>query len=313
MRGFLTKELGMQRVAWILAIVALGCGSGSESSNGSGGKDGGGGAGGTSTGGSSTGGASTGGSSTGGTSTGGTSTGGTSTGGTSTGGTSTGGTSTGGTSTGGAAGAGATGGAAGAPSDTACDDFERPSLGSDWTVIYPPAPNSQVQIIDSSDLGMGPGPQGFFIVNWTKQTFSADQFCEATIPADATAGWAHGVSVRWRASDSARYMLAYDNDPNQPLYGNWILKYDGVPGPQTRIIANIASTAEPQPGDTLRIEVQGYTLRGYLNGTKVLEGADTDASKIADGPPGLAARWANGNTSTAANAKVWESWCGGSL
>jgi hypothetical protein len=170
-----------------------------------------------------------------------------------------------------------------------------------------------VKIIAGSDLGMGPGPQGFFLVNWTKQTFAADQFSEGSVPLDVTAGWAHGVYVRWRASDAARYMFAYDNDPNQPLFGSWIFKYDGVPGPQTRIIASAPASVTPQPGDTLRIEVTGYTLRGYLNGTKLLEATDTDPTKIADGVPGLAARWANGNTSTSSDVKVWESWCGGSL
>jgi len=201
-----------------------------------------------------------------------------------------------------------------ASGDMASDDFERPGLGTDWVVVYPPTPpNTQVQILDSSDLGMGPGPEGFFLVNWTRRAFAADQFCEATIPIDVTPGWAHMVYVRWRASDRARYGFAYDNDPSQPNFGDWIFKYDGVPGPETRIIASAAATATPQPGDTLRIEVVGYTLRGYLNGALVLEATDTDATKIADGVPGLAARWAVGNQSTTTAAKVWESWAGGSL
>jgi hypothetical protein len=54
-------------------------------------------------------------------------------------------------------------------------------------------------------------------------------------------------------------------------------------------------------------------LRGYWNSTVMLEATDTDATKIADGVPGLAARWANGNTSTSVDAKVWESWSGGAL
>lgn len=56
-----------------------------------------------------------------------------------------------------------------------------------------------------------------------------------------------------------------------------------------------------------------YALRGYLNGVLVLEGEDTDSSRIADGRPGLAARWATGNAATDEAVKVYESWSGGSL
>ena len=170
-----------------------------------------------------------------------------------------------------------------------------------------------MQIVDSSDLGMGPGPEGFFLVNYSARTFTADQYCEAVIPTDATSGWAYMVYVRWRASDRARYGFAYDSDPNQPAFGDWILKYDGVPSAQTRVFAQVPAAAPPNPGDTLKVEVRGYTVTGYYNGTKVIEATDTDASKIASGVPGLAARWSNGNTSTSITVKVWESWCGGSL
>jgi hypothetical protein len=172
-----------------------------------------------------------------------------------------------------------------------------------------------VQIIDSSDLGMGPGPQGFFLVNWVGSTFAADQFCEAAIPLDVNTNWLHQVYVRWRQSDGARYGFHYNGDSGQPGFGSWEFKYDGVPSAQTRIIGSVPAVAVPPPGpgDTLRIEVEGYKLRGYKNGTLVLTAVDADPSKIAGGRTGLAARWATGNISTSAQAKVWESWAGGSL
>lgn len=196
---------------------------------------------------------------------------------------------------------------------TASDDFERSALGSNWTVRFPsPDSAGQVQIISDSDLGMGVGPQGFFLINWTADTFPNDQFCQATIPSDATPGWAYMVYVRWRSTDGARYGFAYNSDPGQPSFGNWIFKYDGVPSSETRVFAMTPATA-PQPGDTIRVEVEGFTLRGYHNGTLVLEATDTDSTRIAAGETGLAARWSNGNMSTDAPAKVWESWSGGEL
>jgi hypothetical protein len=180
-------------------------------------------------------------------------------------------------------------------------------------IFYPPTPpNDQVRIVASSDLGMGPGPQGFFLVNWVGSVFSADQYCEATLPSDVEPGWAHMVYVRWRQSDAARYGFVYDNDSAKATFGQWIFKYDGVPPAQTRIIAS-ADGVQPQPGDRLRVEVRGFTLRGYHNGTMVLEATDTDGTRISDGLTGLAARWSNGNQSTTSEVKVWESWKGGSL
>jgi hypothetical protein len=193
------------------------------------------------------------------------------------------------------------------------DDFERTSLGPNWEVVYPVPPNDQVRIVGDSDLGMGPGQFGFFLVDRIAPVFGADQFGEATIPTDVTAGWAHQVYVRRRASDGARYGFGYDNDPGQPNFGDWYFKYDGVPGPQTRMFVTAPATVTPVPGDTIRVEIRGYTLRGYLNGALVLEGTDTDASRIADGVPGLAARWAIGAMPTTSTAIVWESWAGGSL
>jgi len=227
------------------------------------------------------------------------------TGSTTTGTATTGGTTTGGTTTG----AGTTGGGL-----EAFDDFERSELGPAWRVVFPPPPNdTQVQILDDSDLGMGPGPQGFFLVNWVGSSFAPDQFCEATIPLDAGPDWIYQVYVRWREDDAARYGFHYNGDPGQDTFGQWVFKYDGVPSPETRIIASTPATTIPGPGDTLRVEVEGFTLRGYLNGELVLEAEDTDPSRIAAGEVGLAARWATGNMGTPAPVKVYEAWAGGEL
>lgn len=197
--------------------------------------------------------------------------------------------------------------------DEASDDFERATLGENWRVVYPPGNNGQVGIIDHSDLGMKPGRLGFFLVNWQADTFAADQFCEATLPDNATPGWAYMVYVRWRARDAARYGFAYNSDPRHSTFGSWIFKYDGVPTAQTRIIASTPASVIPGPGDTIRVEVEGFTLRGYLNGKLVLQATDTDPTRIAAGEIGLAARWATGNQASKVASRVWGSWRGGSL
>ena len=96
-------------------------------------------------------------------------------------------------------------------------------------------------------------------------------------------------------------------------YGKWYFKHDGVPSDQTRIIATSEASDVPGPGDVLRVEVRGFTLRGYFNGDLVLEATDADSSKLVNGIPGLAARWAAGNGATDTAVQVWESWSGGSL
>ena len=37
-----------------------------------------------------------------------------------------------------------------------------------------------------SDLGMGAGNMGFFLIDWIGDTFSADQYCEAVISPEVT-------------------------------------------------------------------------------------------------------------------------------
>jgi hypothetical protein len=215
---------------------------------------------------------------------------------------------------GGKAGSGGTGGSGGGVGQAVSDDFERATLGSTWEVVYPTgADKAQVQLLASSDLGMLKGNQAFFLIDWVGNTFSADQYCEATMAQDAPAGWAYMVYVRRRTSDGARYGFVYDNDPSQPNYGDWIFKYDGVPGPQTRVFASVKATTIPKLGDTLRVEIVGYTLKGYLNGGLVLQATDTDATKIANGRPGLAARLATGNASLGVDSKVWEAFAAGDL
>jgi hypothetical protein len=84
-------------------------------------------------------------------------------------------------------------------------DFERATLGSKWEVVYPTgADKAQVQILANSDLGILKGNQAFFLIDWVGNTFSADQYCEATTAQDAPAGWAYRLGTR-RSASIARF------------------------------------------------------------------------------------------------------------
>ena len=197
---------------------------------------------------------------------------------------------------------------------TASDDFERSALGPNWMISFP-ASGNQVQIIGNSDLGMVAGPQGFFLANWAGAAFGPDQYCEAVIPLDAPPNWAHQVYVRRRSDDAARYGFGFDNDSTQTLYyKKWYFKYDGVAGPQTRMFGVVDKEPQaPRPGDTLRVEIIGYTLYGYWNGRLMATATDTASNRIANGVPGLAARVANGNQAITQSVRIWEMWRGGTL
>ena len=72
----------------------------------------------------------------------------------------------------------------------------------------------------------------------------------------------------------------------------------------TTLTTLTATTAKRQ------IEVQGYTLRGYHNGTMVLEATDTDGTRISDGLTSPAARWSNGNLPAPSRPMSDATWVG---
>ena len=79
-------------------------------------------------------------------------------------------------------------------SDPVFDDFERDSLGSNWTIY-----NGDVGIVNQSDLGVitKTGPMlGLGIVAWNATVFSADQFSEGNITVDVDPNALYQVFVR---------------------------------------------------------------------------------------------------------------------
>lgn len=184
------------------------------------------------------------------------------------------------------------------------DDFERPTLGSNWTVLFG---GSGVGTINNSDLGLTSSPTLFGLVEWHHVVFASDQFSEAIISTNKADSILTQVFVRRRASDKARYGFHW-NDRG----GQWEIKYDGVPTAQTRILASMQG-AMPLPGDTLRIEIQGMTITGYHNGIATLTATDTSPDAIVGvGQPGMAFRFTIG-FSPVYPAPVFESWGAGDL
>lgn len=190
---------------------------------------------------------------------------------------------------------------------TASDDFERHMLGSDWSVFFG---SGDVEIVDSSDLGF-PVTGYFGLAGWTANTFGADQYSEIIISPDKIDSMLCQAYVRRRSSDFARYGFHWNN----AYGGRWEIKYDGVPTPQVRILDSLPG-APPANGDTLRIEIAGMSISGFLNGNLILQATDTaftSSSPITTtGVPGIAFRFTTTFTPVFPSPVI-EQWNGGDL
>ncbi|GEM_PF-5741440 len=190
---------------------------------------------------------------------------------------------------------------------TAYDDFERHLLGPNWTDFF----SGNANIVDSSDLGF-PTSGYFAIAGYTAVTFPANQYSEIMISPDKIDSMLVQVFVRRRSSDNARYGFHWN-----PSYGGrWEIKYDGVPSAQTRILDSMIAPV-PLNGDTLRLEIQGMTLRGYHNGIIVVQATDTAFSAsnpiTTTGVPGVAFRFNSTGFPASYPSPVVEEWNGGEL
>ena len=186
---------------------------------------------------------------------------------------------------------------------TSADDFERPKLGKNWSINF-----GNVGIVHRSDLGLL-SSSGMGLVTWEKLSFGPDQFSEIILPLDISPNMMVQPFVRRSGNDQApRYGFGWDDEALR-----WYFKYDG--GPQTRILATNTSYSTPVPGDTVRIEVSGthpVALKGFHNGTLVLEATDAEYNRILDGRPGIAYRLKLGTGATYPAPAV-EIWRGGRI
>lgn len=193
------------------------------------------------------------------------------------------------------------------------DNFERTSLGGNWTKILGTA---GFDIVNSSDMGPTASTTTIHGATWTANpAIGVDQYAEATVSSDRSADMACQVCVRRRSSDLARYAWYYDNETGSPSPG-WNIKYDGVPAEQTRIVAVDNTLSAMVNGDRLRLEVRGtgasVELRGFRNGLLYVTATDTASDRIVTaGPPGLVFRAQNGATVPASG--VFEDFAAGTL
>lgn len=180
------------------------------------------------------------------------------------------------------------------------DDFERAALGPNWNVHV-----GNPGIVSGSDLGLLSG--AIAILSWAAP-LPADQFSQAEIAADIDPQMQRQVFVRRRASDGARYALHYNLRRGEE---GWEIKYDGVPTPQTKLLATAATPSRPVAGDVIRVEAEGNSIRGYKNGRLVLQATDTSTQKLTAGTPGMAFPFVPGPVPRP--SPVFETWTGGEL
>jgi len=158
---------------------------------------------------------------------------------------------------------------------TAADDFDRADgpLGPNWSG------QAANLTIEGGEVSMIQANGNAGAV-WAGDTFGPDQFSEVVI------GSLNGGSIlefrgiqafaRFQSGSALRYAFHYFSDG-----GAYEIKFDG--GSPGIVLASLPAPP-PAPGDTIRVEVRGTTIRGFLNGLLLLE---TTHTQLTDGSVGF--------------------------
>lgn len=178
----------------------------------------------------------------------------------------------------------------------ASDDFNRanttgPDLGTNWTNVSSGgfagngfqivSNHAEPTTLSSDKLEM-----------YTGAVFPADQYAQAKLTVTGTSGSSGpGVAVRC-GSDGTCYRATLSKAASDNLD---VARF--IAGAFTLVAHRTTTWVD---GDTLRLEVQGTTLRVYQNGSQV--GADMTDSGIASGAAGIAYT----ETATVAQVDDWE-------
>ncbi|MEK6675579.1 MAG: hypothetical protein AABZ47_07985 [Planctomycetota bacterium] len=174
--------------------------------------------------------------------------------------------------------------------DPAVDDFERESLGSNWL-----STQGTLTILNGSDLGIQ--ATGIGIIAWQGSSFSADQYGEGEIASGWNPQTSLQLNVRLNTSSGARYGLRWLGG------GTMELRYTAS---GQSVLLGTATGQTLVAGDTLRLEAQGTTLRGFKNSSQIIIATD---SNLSSGTAGIAFSADSGSVP----AVCLESWTGGSL
>jgi len=151
------------------------------------------------------------------------------------------------------------------------DDFERASLGTDWTTR-----EGTPQIYGSSDLGAGSNDGN--LTQRNLETYSNDQFSEILISAINAGVSEVTAAVRLNPSGSlTAYLVQTDNS-------TYIRLSKLVAGNFSVMVSSSTAGNIPGVGDKMKISVAGTTVKGYKNGTEVLSTTDTE---VTTGKPGV--------------------------
>lgn len=177
----------------------------------------------------------------------------------------------------------------------ASDNFTRADsadLGANWTVVtgagsWKIATNTAQPNAESSDAAE----------YWNADAFNNDQYSEAVLGVAATSagGTGCGVAVRVAAGAWTYYRAVAS------VNGTELAKF--VAGSYTSIDSDATVWAN---GDTIRLEVEGTTLRVKRNGTTIAGLTNTDAS-IASGSAGV------DHSSISTGTPTLTSWAGGNM
>lgn len=186
--------------------------------------------------------------------------------------------------------------------ELASDNFDRADaagLGALW-----PAPtgcqslNIKGNRAVNSTVATLPGGNHYIGSIWTGTTPSADMYSQATVRVLTNLSWV-GVSARQLATDRTAYY--FGANPLDFAGGNARVLWKEVSSARTLLNTEAINIAVD---DVLRIEVEGSTIRGFVNG--VLRLTATDFA-IAFGFPGVVAR----KNSAAIDTPSFDDWSAG--
>jgi len=157
----------------------------------------------------------------------------------------------------------------------ATDNFNRASLGANWTQVTGSLHN--VEIFSSTEA-RSDGTSNEAAAYWNADTFADDQYSEVVLSyGDGGVDSPDcGPLVRCHASSEQYYLATCD------VWDNIIKIYRNNGGTYTQLGANISATIAIN--DTIRLEMVGTTLEVFVN--DVSQATRTD-STFTSGSPGM--------------------------